>query len=705
MGKKSRRSRPAATRSSSASSANAVPSVRIDVADSMANNGSSSQNGTSTSTSATEGFSHRQVEALVPGGLLDLYQPRDWPRRAGDPIGDPSLFTMPLSDDSSPGMRSHPCENCGQSCMIIHDNVLCWKCKGAFCLHCTSAHLPGGPNGILNLGFRRIVEEGWGKCPSCTEPLRAIALIPVFRRILEDVPDGQPPPSLVLAEAEHAIRGAIKLADRNDLQGAALEATHAINAINYHSALYPGGKLSADARGKLLLFHGVRASSEVNIELESAIGEALEAREAGTGPSSGVENTGSASTSPSPDDEGRAFRSLFYPLPAAWLAGGSQTGLLGVDVRTDCREVAVLSKQFEDQVSIIPGVSYEVQQQSAQMIPDARNGFPDACGAERVGCTYNYQPRPPPTRTLVEFCGHTVETAQIVQFIFQFGKSSQASEYIDAAIEQGHAGDQGHPFNVKVDDILTTALKERLGLGDAGNRPLIPPNSNIKVLKGAFEMGPMRMFGLSMYASVNHYVTRFWFACEPVTTTKEAAIGVALGFSAKGIVHLYRQITGCQLTSTRKLLLSAAPDYMFAVDICSFCGDESGGDLKRCTGCMTARYCSSGECQKRHWKMKGPNAHKVTCSRQYVQKDGAKPDASVLITPGTRVVIKGLKSTSGQAINGKEGIVLSSPNADTRVELVLCKDVAAIEQKARGGNARISNEMKKLIKLDNLARP
>jgi len=92
------------------------------------------------------------------------------------------------------------------------------------------------------------VEEGWGKCPSCTEPLRAIALIPVFRRILEDVPDGQPPPSLVLAEAEHAIRGAIKLADRNDLQGAALEATHAINAINYHSALYPGGKLSADAR-------------------------------------------------------------------------------------------------------------------------------------------------------------------------------------------------------------------------------------------------------------------------------------------------------------------------------------------------------------------------------------------------------------------------------------------------------------------------
>eukprot|EP00562_Extubocellulus_spinifer_P024766 CAMPEP_0178666982 /NCGR_PEP_ID=MMETSP0698-20121128/30794_1 /TAXON_ID=265572 /ORGANISM="Extubocellulus spinifer, Strain CCMP396" /LENGTH=354 /DNA_ID=CAMNT_0020310433 /DNA_START=223 /DNA_END=1287 /DNA_ORIENTATION=+ len=85
--------------------------------------------------------------------------------------------------------------------------------------------------------------------------------------------------------------------------------------------------------------------------------------------------------------------------------------------------------------------------------------------------------------------------------------------------------------------------------------------------------------------------------------------------------------------------------------------------------------------------------------------DGAKPDASVLITPGTRVVIKGLKSTSGQAINGKEGIVLSSPNADTRVELVLCKDVAAIEQKARGGNARISNEMKKLIKLDNLARP
>lgn len=66
------------------------------------------------------------IAAKVPG--LDLYQPRDWPHRRGDDVAL-SLHSFPLTGDS-PGRRSHPCENCGQDCLCIHDNVLCWRCKG-----------------------------------------------------------------------------------------------------------------------------------------------------------------------------------------------------------------------------------------------------------------------------------------------------------------------------------------------------------------------------------------------------------------------------------------------------------------------------------------------------------------------------------------------------------------------------------------------
>ena len=94
--------------------------------------------------------------------------------------------------------------------------------------------------------------------------------------------------------------------------------------------------------------------------------------------------------------------------------------------------------------------------------------------------------------------------------------------------------------------------------------------------------------------------------------------------------------------------------------------------------------------------MKGPNGHKTTCSR-----GGADKKISV----GSRVVISGLQSESGQKMNGKEGIVLTDANADGRVELVLISTLARIEEGLVEQGKDIPAGHKKLIKVQNIELP
>lgn len=255
MGKKSRRDRNGggSTSRSAAAAASASDGPPPFLGEEMPSQAPPSNAGKLKSDTGAK-YTHREVEAMVsPSGVFDLFQARDWPHRTGDPIGDPALFTMPMSE--GPGLRSHPCEHCGQDCLMIHDNVLCWKCKGTFCLHCTSRGV-GGPNAIMNLGRYGIVHEGWGTCPSCTEPLRAIALIPVFRQMIESVQSPSPTVStrsLVLEEKDFAMARSQMIIEggvgRDDNKDKLIdEVTHAINAINYHASLYPGGKLGGKDR-------------------------------------------------------------------------------------------------------------------------------------------------------------------------------------------------------------------------------------------------------------------------------------------------------------------------------------------------------------------------------------------------------------------------------------------------------------------------
>ena len=57
---------------------------------------------------------------------------------------------------------------------------------------CMTCSAPGrDPNSLLPFGIERIIQEGWGRCRTCQEPYRAIALIAVFRVCVENFELGQ----------------------------------------------------------------------------------------------------------------------------------------------------------------------------------------------------------------------------------------------------------------------------------------------------------------------------------------------------------------------------------------------------------------------------------------------------------------------------------------------------------------------------------
>jgi len=632
---------------------------------------------------------------VSPPGILDLCQARDWPHRTGDPIGDPALFTLPLSE--GPGTRSHPCENCGQDCLVIHDNVLCWKCKGTFCFHCTTKDV-GGPNAVMNLSRHDIVHKGWGTCPSCTEPLRAIALIPVFRQMIESMSSPSPTVltrSLVLEEVDFAtlqqaqiIEGGIGGGDTDNLIE---NVTHAINAINYHASLSPGGKLGGKAREDLVLLFNLRAQLEGDTDLSDALRASFD-KFAFDG---FVNVVGAKGTDASVD--ARAFRNLFYPLPASWRAGvSSKDGLLLVDMRANNREVALASKQFKEEKKLLRGINEMMLTQQQSMVPEgSSNDLAEEFGATRMGNVFYLRCVGGGAWQEATFANDSIKLGSVAQFVFEFDNSSSPTKFLEEGIVRGKAGDQGPPFACKVDNTLTSQLCDMLSIKSGGDVDS-PKISAIKVLKGSQNVGPFRFLGVSVIAAIQRHCVRFWI--DMAASSESAGVKAALSFAEKGIRYFYRQSIGYHLCCTKGALVQAALDPPHAIDLCSFCGRLPKDDavLKRCTGCSNSRYCST-DCQSRHWKMKGPNGHKRTCARH-----GAS-DRKIFV--GSRVVISDLQSESGKKMNGKEGIVLAEANADGRVELVFLSTLASIEQSLVRQGTDIPASIKKLIKVQNIDLP
>jgi len=389
----------------------------------------------------------------------------------------------------------------------------------------------------------------------------------------------------------------------------------------------------------------------------------------------------------------RAFRNLFYPLPASWRVGcSSKNGLLLVDMRANNMEVAIASKQFAEEKKLLGCVNETMLTQSASFLPDgSHNALAKEFGATRMGNVFYMRSPGSVPWQVVDFADTSIRLNSVAQFVFEFPDSSSPLKYLEEGIVRGQAGDQGPPLNCKVDKGLTSRLREMLRINSEDGDDILSNIATVKVLSGSHSMGPINFFGVSVLAAIQKHFVRFWMNVEVSESGKAAGTKAALFLAKKGLRFFCRQSTGYHLSSTKAAIVQAAMDPHHAVDLCSFCGRPAEDDepLKRCSACANARYCST-DCQARHWKMKGPNGHKSTCSR------GKK------ISIGSRVVISGLQSESGQKMNGKEAIVLAESNADGRVELVLLSTLARIEHDLLEKEKEIPSGHKKLIKIQNI---
>ena len=446
-------------------------------------------------------------------------------------------------------------------------------------------------------------------------------------------------------------------------------------------------------REDLVLLFNLRAQLEGDTDLSDALRAAFDVFKF-----QGVVNVvGASGTDASVSD--KAFRNLFYPIPTSWRAGGSsENGLILVDMRANNREVALASKQFAEEKKLLRGVNEMILTQQGSMLPDAsENAFAKEFRATRSGNVFFLRclGGAAPWQT-VNFANHSIRLGSVAQFVFEFEDTSSPLKFLEDGIVQGKAGDQCPPFGCKVDNNLTSHLRGMLGI-DAEDNCDLAGITAVKVLTGSHSMGPFRFFGVSVIAAIRKHCVRFWIDMEVSEFGESAGTKAALSLAEKGIRYFCRQATGYHLCSTKGSIVKAAIDPPHAIDLCSYCGGPSKDEesLRRCSACSNARYCST-DCQARHWKMKGPNGHKRTCSR-----GGAGKKTPV----GSRVVISGLKSESGQKMNGKEGIVLAEANADGRAELILISTLGRIEQSLVEQGKEIPAGHKKLIKTQNIALP
>jgi MYND finger len=512
---------------------------------------------------------------------LDLYQPRDWPHREGD---TPSLdlLSFPLTQ-SSGGRRSVACELCSGPCLCIHDNVMCWKCKGAFCLHC---YIPNH-NMLLTLKMADVLQHGFARCKTCGEPLRSIGLIDVFRPILEaggpfisrnnplDMCGGRGSGASLLQEAEDALKRGQECNKRNPEQ-AIQEFTHAINAVNYLTSMTLGTGLLLRAKDVLLIAHGLRAELENNPALTEAIRAAY--------PRASVKTKSSVNDGPYFLSRS-AYEALYYSMPASLLPGGKTASCVFIDMRSQTRDSSFESAELEAQLSM-------TDQDLRKKVKDCRSYHPHNDGEDprffRLNGTFrgliSYVCSWPglhfpsfPHGTVLEF----------IQFIRVFSTKLEASEYTRTMIEAKEIGEESPPLNSKENSNAIKLLKKKakeLGVTDL---------SRVMVLEGSHMMMSTLGFNVFSFVATIGNVSTKLFLCILQGDHRMACEVAARAFAyLHSVLHKYR-------SNDPSSLPEAPPFHHPDQTLCAYCGKASDS-LKMCTRCKLARYCSR-DCQSEHW--------------------------------------------------------------------------------------------------------
>ncbi len=529
---------------------------------------------------------HDEIASAV-GPCLDLWQPRDWPHRRGDNI-TLDLLSFPLTE-SSGGRRPVACENCGQDCACIHDNVMCWKCKGCFCFHCTGDGIAAS---VMAMDMSDIVARGWGTtCHACHEPFRSIALIDVFRCMMEDIAEGRSDPgpgftnkcSSLVKEAEQALSQGRDAMDRGDNDVAISAFTHAINAINYLTSVSLGMRLVLRAKDILLIAHHERAALEGNGELCNALLKAF------------PNASGKRSKGDGWHLSENAFESLFYTLPAHVMIGSPGGGVLRLDMRSKTKAFAFESDEWKKQLRIANMGADELSildiWKKTTPNCDGVDALFDSLGGKWKGVLMN-QTRPQTFLSRMNLEDQSITLGALIQFIRAFKDSNAAREYTRIIFQEKKIGEEGPPTNAVEDPSLAKALKKHVKARD------VEDFHKVRVLKS--EQGPFLL--ITAVLSIGNVSTKIF-----VQTNKESKDS-ALHLIAKAVSYLDSQLQELRTSPSSTL---EVPNHQPDLTVCAYCGkvDQS---LKTCTKCKLARFCGV-PCQKKHWEMAGPFAHKPFC--------------------------------------------------------------------------------------------
>ena len=650
----------------------------------------------------------------------NLFEKRDWPHR-GKKVTDVPCFELlhyPLNEFVSPGGKNHNCDNCNQGCQCIHDNVLCWKCKGAFCLWCTAPQR--NPNLLTNLPVETIVEKGFGTCPTCQEPLRAIAMPIIFRQMKEMSafgPDGnqdggfkilQSEAEMALKQANH-FRKKIKAdaddedeknnnknsdEDEKNRKKAISEYTHAINCINTIASTTRGNRFALRAKDIYLISHIHRAKLEGNKKLAKKIKKIQP--EASIRPQAATLRRGTKYGSTNNDRKknyiawnrfDNAFYNLFFTPPVMWV-----NHLLHVDTRNaQSRQAALdsdytifqLENKFNGVLNIRNGVSNcpEVQSCGKPALNTINNTYSSLSGIRR-GANH-FQPLVHPNA----LC-HQEKMSSLIQFCWAFPTFLDASEYMRIKIENKEMTEENTKgfdyLKCKFNKKLSHKLTKKFNKLNSGGEKL--QTARIYVTSTSTTTASFAIAALNIMAVISNVACKVYVCYIDMTSSRQNSDPGTLAGRPKNLedflfkkastamVHMYRRIKYFKTISTSELLLF--PENCHDGLVCSFCGITTGHNepLLRCSRCRGVNYCSKA-CQQKHWDFPA-NPHKKVCKKvkSATSNHEKETDQYDKLTIGTRVRIFDLKSEAGKKLNGKIGYVGLQKKKDdnnSRVGIVL----------------------------------
>lgn len=420
-------------------------------------------------------------------------------------------------------------------------------------------------NALPMVGSYRIAHEGWGDCPNCKERLRSVALIGVFRFMVDQMAavsgDGKQNMSL-MEEAERSLSLARKEKQSGNVDKAIEEYTHAINAVNYYASTTSGTALILRPKDVLLICHAERAELEGNQSLVNSIRT--------TFPRASVKEIRKSENDITFSVD--AFRALFYNLPAYRLLP-NRGGNIMVDTRTQTVEGFIQSDAFKELKKL--ATNADDWEQLVSPVPPIHSDDPafSSLGGIRKGVLAHY-----PVHLNLRDEADIPPMLSSIQIIWAFPSKKAASEYIRVTAERLLSGENKAPLYCQPNPSLTDDIKKTI-------RRHLADGENLKRLQVSVSKARIpNMHAVTFFCAVGCVATKLFCSCfsdEFFATFLNDTFPVLASKVALRLETFQKEYNGVQ------------PPFHFMPDstTCAYCGknEPAGTTFSACSKCRITK--------------------------------------------------------------------------------------------------------------------